>query len=265
MHCQWGGKSGNGLLLDSNSSFEYRRTRVFTIVCATSEPTFLLTKKEAEEKKLKMSTLPLVVVVGSSVAAGRGAKRGRGWVELVESELATQGRFRVCNLSVGGATTKSTLALLKKKQTFNAWSKEKEIIVVVSLSLNNEKKCVLKREKDECSAAVVARHYVLGLAALSQHIQTISLSHNKDSNQKIRFFVCGPYCTCNNVKDDAMIVDQVIELLAVTYKPLFCNFHTSALCSDGAGWLPQLCMGKWHPNQSGHRVMANIFLESFRL
>ena len=112
---------------------------------------------------------------------------------------------------------------------------------------------------------MVAQHYVLGLAALSQHIQTISLSHNKDSNQKIRFFVCGPYCTCNNVKDDAMIVDQVIELLAVTYKPLFCNFHTSALCSDGAGWLPQLCMDKWHPNQSGHRVMANIFLESFRL
>ena len=80
----------------------------------------------------------------------------------------------------------------------------------------------MKGEKDECSAAVVARHYVLGLAALSQHIQTISLSHNKDSNQKIRFFVCGPYCTCNNVKDDAMIVDQVIELLLLLRSTNLC-------------------------------------------
>jgi hypothetical protein len=280
MCCRWGGSSCG--LLDSSSSFEYRRTRAgFSVICAASEPTFLLTTKEEKQREKETSQLPLIVVLGSSVAAGRGAKRGRGWVELVGSELASEGRFRVCNLAVKGATTKSTLELLKEvlKKNDDVWSEESKVVVVVSLSLSNEKKCV--KGGGRSSAALLSQHYVSGLFQLSCWINSVSSRKKKKKN--ISFFVCGPYPADDEGEEGkgrregrrerrrgegegGAMSDRVAGLLSSEYGPMFCNFHTPPLRNlNGTGWLPELRMDRWHPNNHGHKVMANLFLKSFPL
>lgn len=62
------------------------------------------------------ATLPVVLVVGDSLSAEYGLRRGEGWVALLEQRLQHRhGNLRVVNASISGETTsggRSRLALL---------------------------------------------------------------------------------------------------------------------------------------------------------
>ncbi len=67
------------------------------------------------------TTLPVILIVGDSLSAEYGLRRGTGWVALLEQRLQTEkARHRVVNASISGDTTsggRSRLpALLKQHQ-----------------------------------------------------------------------------------------------------------------------------------------------------
>ena len=62
-------------------------------------PGFAQTQAEAK-------ALPTLLIVGDSLSAEYGLKRGTGWVPLLEKQLATENRkVRVVNASISGDTT----------------------------------------------------------------------------------------------------------------------------------------------------------------
>jgi acyl-CoA thioesterase-1 len=79
------------------------------------------------------SALPVILIVGDSLSAEYGLRRGTGWVALLEDRLrAEKARYRVVNASISGDTTsggRSRLPALLKQH--------KPAVVVIELGGND--------------------------------------------------------------------------------------------------------------------------------
>jgi len=79
------------------------------------------------------SALPIILIVGDSLSAEYGLRRGTGWVALLQARLQTEkARYRVVNASISGDTTsggRSRLAALLKLH--------KPTVVVIELGGND--------------------------------------------------------------------------------------------------------------------------------
>jgi len=79
------------------------------------------------------SALPVILIVGDSLSAEYGLRRGTGWVALLQARLQTEkARYRVVNASISGDTTsggRSRLAPLLKLH--------KPAVVVIELGGND--------------------------------------------------------------------------------------------------------------------------------
>jgi acyl-CoA thioesterase-1 len=79
------------------------------------------------------SALPVILIVGDSLSAEYGLRRGTGWVALLEDRLrAEKARYRVVNASISGDTTsggRSRLPALLKQH--------KPSVVVIELGGND--------------------------------------------------------------------------------------------------------------------------------
>jgi acyl-CoA thioesterase-1 len=79
------------------------------------------------------STPRTVLVVGDSLSAEYGLKRGSGWVELLSKRIAEQyPNYRVANASISGDTTSGGLARLPALLT-----REQPAVVIIELGAND--------------------------------------------------------------------------------------------------------------------------------
>ena len=101
-----------------------------------------------------------VLVVGSSVAAGSDARRGRGWAALLAASLMSEHRLSLVNKAIGGYDTQSTMGLLR-----HALGIYEPRVVIIGLSLANEG---LPWAENRAAADAVASQFEAGLRALAE-------------------------------------------------------------------------------------------------
>jgi acyl-CoA thioesterase-1 len=110
------------------------KRRNFTALTLLAAPLGLSAWAAAPAASAKAaSTLPVILVVGDSLSAEYGLRRGTGWVALLEERLrAEKARHRVVNASISGDTTsggRSRLPALLKQH--------KPAVVVIELGGND--------------------------------------------------------------------------------------------------------------------------------
>ena len=79
------------------------------------------------------SALPVILIVGDSLSAEYGLRRGTGWVALLQARLQTEkARYRVVNASISGDTTSGGRSRLPA-----LLSQHKPAVVVIELGGND--------------------------------------------------------------------------------------------------------------------------------
>jgi acyl-CoA thioesterase-1 len=79
------------------------------------------------------STLPVILIVGDSLSAEYGLRRGTGWVALLQKRLQTEkARYRVVNASISGDTTSGGRSRLPAQLKLH-----KPVVVVIELGGND--------------------------------------------------------------------------------------------------------------------------------
>jgi acyl-CoA thioesterase-1 len=123
-------------LLNGNHHIGHRKDsllkrRHFTALALLGAP--LGTSAWASAPAQPASALPVILIVGDSLSAEYGLRRGTGWVALLQERLqAEKARYRVVNASISGDTTsggRSRLPALLKQH--------KPAVVVVELGGND--------------------------------------------------------------------------------------------------------------------------------
>lgn len=219
--------------------FELRDTQVgFQVWSRFEEPKFTIIESVA------MPKLPILFVFGSSVSLGKGAKKTRGWVDLVE----VKANFRIgkiSNRSVSGATTKTTLELLNNIKDVPT---AKDSIACVSLSLSNEG---LDKTESHVDKRRVARSFQTGMQLIVDRLKILGFRN---------IIVCTPYpCSRYTLSDHEIVLDIIQYLHEDTRDDVaVIDFYSSL--NDGKGkWKADLRFDDFHPNSEGHARMAELF------
>ena len=234
--------------------FRLRRslTPGFSVVCADQEPPFSPGAAPTAARR--------VFVLGSSVAAGRGAKRGLGWVALVADTLQHDGTA-VVNLAKPSATVASTLAALPSTLAplLHKYAAEDGLgdvhnVVVVALSLGNE-----GMEKG-CAAenARIAKRFTSHHGGLREIVDSIRRLGVRD------VVLTTPYACSAFDDQQAALTAECGATLKRQAGPgthivdMYTSFH-----NELGGWPEHCYMDDFHPNTAGHLALSKLFLEQW--
>jgi len=114
-----------------NSFSQYRRRISLGVLGLSLWP--VLTKASSQINPQKSSSLQRILVVGDSLSAEYGLKRGSGWVDLLKVALApTHPQIEIINASISGDTTSGGLSRLK-----TLLERSKPTIVIIELGAND--------------------------------------------------------------------------------------------------------------------------------
>ncbi|KAG1671157.1 hypothetical protein FOA52_005411 [Chlamydomonas sp. UWO 241] len=201
---------------------------------------------------------PVVLVVGSSVAEGVGARNDYGWASMMGDALSEKYGYVYVNEAVSGFTTVATAALLP-----SVLRQHRPSAVVIALSLANEGLPLTTSARQAASLAAGYEQRLLGMAATaaafdgvklvmlggvypSNDYNTFQYAELLASNARLQGDTASPWpcvpsatatATCG-----AACTYPVIDFLAVT--------------DDGSGaWKAGTSVDSGHPNDAGHKAM----------
>ena len=178
-----------------------------------------------------------VLVVGSSVANGTGARRGggTGWAFLMGAELERRYGLRVHNAAVGGYNTARASSMLQR-----ALPVAQARVVVIGLSLGNER---LARTRNAEAAEELTEAYLAGIREMAAEARVAGA----------RVVIGGvypnsmykPHHLPSLRRADAALRESGLDVL---------SFLPALDAGDGR-WKPEAKADWAHPNARGHRLM----------
>ena len=220
----------------------------FRVWCAPSEPPF------SPIPSLARPELPGLYIFGSSVSLGKGAKKNKGWVDLVRQKA--QFLMEVKNMSVSGGSTETMLHVLMGCEQ-ESLLVAPEDVAVVSLSLSNE-----GLARDGADHVKVASSFLQGIIRIISKLEALGFR---------QIILATPYpCSKFDTAAHQETAQNVIRQLSLAQQSIgagvqIVDFFNSRL-NDGTGkWMDTFRADDFHPNAAGHAVMAAVFLERFTM
>ena len=168
-----------------------------------------------------------IVVIGDSLSAGYGINPQKGWVSLLSAKLASQGQYKIINLSTSGDTTSNGLSKLPA-----ALEQYKPDILIIELGANDGLRG-------------------LTISQMKNNLE-IMVKQSKQTGAKI--LLLATYLPPNYGQEYLKQFNDVYKDLALRYQvalvPMFLEGvvgHDPLMQSDGL-----------HPNEQAQPIILNI-------
>jgi len=163
---------------------------------------------------LAQATPPTILVMGDSLSAGYGINVEKGWVYLLQQELAKKSRADIVNASVSGETTSGGLTRLP-----NLLSTHKPTIVIIELGANDGLRGQPLKLMQENLQAMITASQTAGAKVLLAGMQiptnygqryttkfkeTFSILAEKNKTVLVPFLLEGVATHSNLIQDDGL-------------------------------------------------------------